>query len=106
MIEENSAREDVNSIYYVVRKGRYAVSLIVLKVGGDEYVACTLSSHAPSPAEAWCNVLDAYGSCTDNPPSVARGFYARLQQSGKTERVDDARVFDALATYLHDEVGT
>jgi hypothetical protein len=53
----------------------------------------------------WCNVLDAYGSCPDNPPSVARGFYARLQQSGKTERVDDARVFDALATYLHGEVG-
>jgi hypothetical protein len=105
MIEENSAREDVNSIYYVVRKGRYAVSFIVLKVG-DEYVACNLTAHTPSPVEAWCNVLETYGSCPDNPPSVARAFYARLQQSGKTERVDDARVFDALATYLHDEVGT
>jgi len=105
MTDENSVREDVNSIYYVVRKGEHAVSFIVLKVD-DEYIACDLTTHAPAPPDAWCNVTNTHGTCMGYPPSVARAFYARLQQGGKTERVDDVRMFDALATYLHDEVET
>ena len=103
--EHKSVREDESSIFYTLRRGRHAVSIVVLKVG-EVYVACNLTSHAPFPLESWCSTLQLYGSCISEDVTSARELYARLQQGERTRRVEDAAVFSGLDAFLADSFGT
>lgn len=102
---EQSAREDDCSIFYVYRRGWYAVTLTVLKVGG-EFIGCDVSDHAEDVgSDQTCPTLGMPGTCIGHSLGFSKSFYAALQTGGKTERVDDERVFGALAAYLHGEFG-
>jgi hypothetical protein len=99
-----SVREDESSIFYTHRNGKTAVTLTVLKVDRD-FIGCDVTDHVADPGSDLCTVLDMPGTCRGHSLAFARGLYAALQQNGKAERVDDERVFGALASYMHTEIG-
>jgi len=99
-LERVSVREDDTSIYYTFCKGKVGVSFTVIKVG-EEHVGCDLTTHVPDPYRGDpCSVWNGLpASCVGYSGGFARGFYRNLQND-TSERVDDARLFSALANFL------
>lgn len=100
---EASVREDDTSIFYTFRRGSHAVTLTVLKVGG-EFICCDVTTHAPAPAGEMCGTLALPAVCLSSSLAFAKGFYSALQVQGKTQRLDDDVVFGLLAAHLVDEL--
>lgn len=103
-LTEASVREDDTSIFYTYRRGWYAVTLTVLRVG-DEFICCDVTTHAPAPHGEMCGILALPSSCLSSSLAFAKGFYSALQVQGKTQRLGDDVVFGLLAAHLTDEFG-
>jgi hypothetical protein len=98
-----SVEESESGLYYVVRRGRHAVSLVVMPVNGD-YVGFDFTGHVvDTGADSTCEILGAAGNCFCMG-TRPKSFYLSLQSS-PGERVTHPAVFAEMRRHLCAEFG-